>query len=128
MYDPQHHADKLGLKVIEGNPGHGLRGRWIGNQTIILRPGLTWIQHRCTLAHEIVHAEYDPPLIPHHLSAKAEARADRIAALRLIDHQDFIDVARIYDSLPQLAYELGVTPKILTTYLETSHEENHGQS
>ncbi|WP_346843648.1 ImmA/IrrE family metallo-endopeptidase [uncultured Rothia sp.] len=118
-YDPQKHADQLGLHVIEGNPGKGNRGLWVGNQTIILKPGLTNLQARCTLAHEIVHAEYDQPLIPHHLSPKAEARADRIAATRLITLDAYNKFVRIYPDNPaQLAYELGVTPKMLETFIK----------
>lgn len=116
-YNPWKHADQLGLRVIEGNPGEGNRGLWAGNHTIILKPGLTTLQARSTLAHEIVHAEYDQPLIPHHLSLKAEARANRIAAIRLIHSKDFTRLAGIYPDNPaQLAYELGVTPKILEAY------------
>lgn len=118
-YDPWVHAEQLGLHVIEGNPGEGNRGLWVGNHTIILKPGLTALQARSTLAHEIVHAEYDQPLIPHHLSPKAEARADRIAAERLIDNKDFVRLAEMYPDNPaQLAFELGVTPKMLETYIK----------
>lgn len=117
-YDPCEHADQLGLHVIEGNPGKGNRGLWTGT-AIIIRPGLTCIQYRCTLAHEIVHAQYDPPLIPHHLSPKAEARADRIASARLIDANDFVRLAEMYPDNPaQLAFELGVTPKLLDTFIK----------
>ncbi|QNV40618.1 ImmA/IrrE family metallo-endopeptidase [Rothia amarae] len=118
-YDPYEHADQLGLHVIEGNPGKGNRGLWAGNGIIIIRPGLTCIQFRCTLAHEIVHAEYDPPIIPRHLSPKAEAKADRIAAERLIDRKEFSRLAEMYfDNPTQLAFELGVTPKLLETYIK----------
>lgn len=117
-YDPWKHAEQLGLHVIEGNPGKGNRGLWAGNHTIILKPGLTALQARCTLAHEIVHAEYDQPLIPHHLHRKSESRADKIASRRLIEHSQFLLLAGIYpDNRTQLAYELGVTPKILFTYI-----------
>lgn len=120
LYNPWEHADQLGLRVIEGDPGEGNRGLWAGNHTIILKPQLTTLQARCTLAHEIVHAQYDPPLIPHHLSPKAEARADRIAAQRLINSDEYLRLARIYrDNPAQLAYELGVTPKILNAYIRS---------
>ena len=77
-YNPWEHTDQFGLRIIEGNPGKGNRGLWAGNHTIILKPGLTALQTQFTLSHEIVHAEYDPPLIPHHLSLQTEARADRV--------------------------------------------------
>lgn len=123
-YNPQKHADQLGLHVIEGNPGKGNRGLWTGNGMITIRPGLTCIQYRCTLAHEIVHAQYDPPLIPHHLHPKAEARADLIAATRLISPAEYNKLVRIYpDNTNQLAYELGVTPKMLETYIKHINKE-----
>lgn len=116
-YSPWEHADQLGLRIIEGNPGKGNRGLWAGNHTIILKPGLTALQAQCTLSHEIVHAEYDPPLIPDHLSLKAENRADRIAALRLIPPDAYDELIKIYPDNPnQLAYELGVTIKILDAF------------
>lgn len=118
IYNPWEHADQLGLRVIEGDPGTGNRGLWAGNGLIILKPHQTQLKARCTLSHEIVHAQYDPPLIPHHLSPKAEARADRIAAHRLITPDDYARLVKIYPDNPaQLAFELGVTPKILTAYL-----------
>lgn len=120
MYDPWTHAEELNLRVVEGNPGHGLRGLWAGNRTIIIRKGLTTIQARCTLSHEIVHAQYDEPLIPRHLSPKAEARADRIAAQRLISPTDFERAARLYENPDLIAHELQVTPKILNAYLRTT--------
>lgn len=119
IYDPWRHADQLGLRVIEGDPGQGNRGLWVGNGAIIIKPSLTTLQARCTLSHEIVHAQYDPPLIPHHLSPKAEVRADRIAAQRLILPREYNQLVRIYPDNPtQLAYELGVTLKILETYIK----------
>lgn len=117
-YDPWHHAEQLQLRVIWGNPGPGLRGRWVGNGIIILRHGLTQVQARCTLAHEIVHAQYDEPFIPQHLSPKAEARANRIAAQRLISPADFRRATALYESPAQIAFELDVTPKILETYMQ----------
>ncbi|MEX3610032.1 ImmA/IrrE family metallo-endopeptidase [Rothia sp. LK2588] len=116
MYDPDRHAIQLGLRVIEGDPGRGRRGLWVGNKTIIIRGDLTAIQRRCTIAHEIVHAEYDPPFVPQYLSAKAEARADRIAASRLIDPEDYHRACNAYEYQNQVAYELGVTTKILRAY------------
>lgn len=117
-YNPQEHADQLGLRVIEGGLGK-LRGLWIGDGIILIKKGLTQNQYRCTLAHEIVHAENDPPLVPHYLSPRIEARADRIAAQRLIDPDEYKTLARIYqDNFNQVAYELGVTPKILKAYIK----------
>lgn len=119
IYDPWKHADQLGLRIIEGNPGIGNRGLWAGNNIIILQKGLSTLKARCTLSHEIVHAQYDMPLIPHDLSPKAEARADRIAASRLITPSDYTILAQIYrDNPAQLAFELGVTPKILAAYIK----------
>lgn len=118
MYNPETHAIQLGLRVVEGNPGEGLRGLWIGNKTIVIRKGLTRTQFRCTLAHEIVHAEFDPPYIPRDLHKKAEARADRIAAQRLIKHNDFIRLSSMYEDLSVIAHELEVTPKILMAYIK----------
>nr|DAT36523.1 MAG TPA: Ribosomal silencing factor during starvation [Caudoviricetes sp.] len=63
-YDPWAHARELGLRVLWGDPGDGLLGLYDHDtRIIVLREGMSQMQSRCVLAHEIVHAEHgDMPL------------------------------------------------------------------
>lgn len=115
MYDPFQHADQLGLHVEWGNPGQGNLGLWTGNKIILLHD-LNQREARSVLAHEIVHAQYDPPLIHKYLSPRVETRADRIAAERLIDPTELARLETAYEDRGQIAYELNVTLDILNAY------------
>lgn len=115
MYDPDLHAGELGIQVTE----ELLPGRWgeyrRDERKIVLYPGLTRAQWRCVLAHEIVHAEYDD-ITTHQpwVDARAEKRADRMAAQRLVSPADLTMALSIFpnDRLA-VAAELCVTPWLL---------------
>lgn len=117
-YDPWEHAARLGVRV-ERHPLAGTQwGRYLHDrQLIVLRPGLSDIQARATLAHEVVHAEYgDRDTADRITHIRQERRADDIAAQRLISQEALARVARVH-AYPQLiAAELGVPMWLLNAY------------
>lgn len=65
------------------------------DRSILLRHGLTGAQARCTLAHELVHAERgDVQLSERALNARQELVVEREAARRLISLQALADAVR----------------------------------
>ena len=108
-YDPMRHAVQLGVRVIIRPLQVGRWGAYDAQRrTIYLRPGLTARQERAVLAHELAHAEHEDVLTGDwRADARAERRADELAAGRLIDpgaleaellvHPD--DPARVADHL-----------------------------
>ncbi|MCL0120659.1 ImmA/IrrE family metallo-endopeptidase [Corynebacterium pygosceleis] len=77
-------ADNLGVRIGEHEGGE--RGRWYdGPRIITIRRGLTYIEHRCTLAHEIGHAILDHITnAPAWIQRKQERAADQWATGFLI--------------------------------------------
>lgn len=64
-------------------------------RTIALRRGLTQAQARCTLAHELIHAERgDVALTESALNARQELIVEREAARRLISLEALADAVR----------------------------------
>lgn len=116
MYNPHQHAEALGLRVLHGDPGPGRDGLYIHPRTIILRAGLTHRAERSVLSHEVVHAEWDDrPTTDPAWHARREARADRIAAHRLIADQ-LHRIQGITDPA-EWCRELDVLPWVITTYM-----------
>jgi Zn-dependent peptidase ImmA (M78 family) len=118
-YDVWQHAAALGVHVRTGV----LRGtRWgeyhHGERVIVLRCGMTELQQRCTMAHELVHAERGEVTTGEQvLDARQERRADRIAALRLVTWTDYVRACRTHRHERALvADELRVTNQILRAY------------
>lgn len=57
-YSPWDHASRLDLRIIHRDLPTGLLGYWHAPaRTIVLDSGLTQVERRCTLAHELVHVE-----------------------------------------------------------------------
>ena len=117
-YDPFQHAESLNIDVQWRELPHNIHGLWTGT-AIIIDPRCNTVQTRCTLAHEIVHAELDQPLLHKHYAARIETRCDRIAATRLINLDEYQCVLKAYpNNLPYIANELGVTQRILKVFTE----------
>lgn len=114
-YDPWEHADQLGIPIYR-HPLRTAPGMWLPDQrAIIIRPRLRGFEERSVLAHEIVHAEWNDPA-GH--NGKAERRAHRIAAERLIDRRELNALGQLYGHIDdRLCHELGVTREILTAAL-----------
>lgn len=115
QYDPWTHAKELGVRVEYYNlkANYGL---WVPQQNLILiRPRMRTLMERSVLAHEVVHAEYCDP--PFH-NSKFEARANRIAAERLINPKAYAELARIYGDGDLICRELGVSRELLQAYIK----------
>ena len=123
-YEPFQHAESLNIDVHWEELPHNIHGLWSGT-AIIIDPRCNTVQTRCTLAHEIVHAELDQPLLHKHYAARIEARCDRIAATRLIDHDEYQCVLKAYpNNLPYIANELGATQRILHVFAQHHSRES----
>ena len=116
MYDPHVHAESLGLNVIY-HPLKTSYGLWVPEKKMILiRPNLSGLIERSVLAHEIVHSEFDD----RGNNPKQEARANRLAAQRLIDPKVLQQLLRIYPVNDIVCHELGVTRELLQAYLKAA--------
>lgn len=117
MYDPRENAHQLGV-AVEHHPLAGEHGRYIhARRLIVLRPGLTARIERCTLAHEVVHAEYRDEDTHDELRwARQEWRADRLAARRLIEPASWDAAWRIHRDPGSVAVELGVVGWVVHAY------------
>lgn len=100
MYEPEEHAEALGLDIILMDPQQGRYGLYVPRlRAILLRPGLHPHDRRVVASHEIVHHETSTS---HAYSSIEEQRrvehhCDRVAAGRLIA---FSDLAREVSQSP----------------------------
>lgn len=119
MYDPFAHAEALHLRILIKDPGNNNDGYYDHRtRTIWLRPGMTYRAQRSTLAHEIIHAQFeDEPTCDPVWHAKRERRCDNIAAQRLLRDADPRHVSGITD-LAEWCRIYDVLPWVITTYLE----------
>lgn len=112
-------AATLGVTIVEGRPVGGHKGEYIhARRLIVLRAGLSRIQGRSTLAHELGHATYgDTPTGDHRYDAMQEARADRYAATLLIREHAVRAAERLHGpSWGVIAREIGVTDHLLAVW------------
>nr|WP_256979953.1 hypothetical protein [Rhodococcus sp. 15-1154-1] len=79
------------IHVTYPDGGTGCLGRWTKDGIEINRTS-TQRERRCTLGHEIVHVERGPMPEDRMLALKEERIVDRIAANRLIELDQLIDV------------------------------------
>lgn len=115
-YDPWHHAEALGLTVQEVRLQARRRGEYDhGKRLILLKPGMSHREARCTLAHEIQHAvagDLPTPFGPAH--RRQELLANKRAAELLIDAKEYAAAERLRDGHgPSIAHDLDVTYKVL---------------
>ena len=108
----------MGLNV-EWRPLQGLeRGQYFHrDRLVVIRRGLTMPQRRCTLAHELVHAQRmdDGPQ-----SERVERRVDQAASKLLISPAEYRLAETMYGPcVPKLAVELGVTQGLVRAYQGT---------
>lgn len=86
---------------------------------IVLHDGLTPVQARCTLCHELEHVRHGD----RSCTGKGEARARRRTALRLVSPVDYAAAEQVYDANTWLmAVELGVTVQVLDDYRRALHD------
>lgn len=118
LYNPEITLDRLGIAVVRT----WLRDTWAAwsaaQCTIVLASGLTRIQERCILAHEVEHvAAGDIDCSGRPLSVRQEIRADVRAARKLIAISDLAEIAQWADDAPSAAAELNVTERMLQVRL-----------
>lgn len=115
-YKPAAVLDHLGVRVrrtwLRDTWGAWCRDR----RTVVLATGLSYVQERCVLAHEVEHVLADDDLsgnLDRTLAARVERRADREAARRLIAISDLAEVAQWAPDMHTAAAELAVTERML---------------
>lgn len=111
-------ASILGVRVEERRLPGGLCGVYYEPaRLIVLDESLPDFQRRCTLCHELVHARYHDSGCGTAYGVKAERRARRETALRLIDPVEYAAAEQVYDGCAwQIACELGVTMQVIDDY------------
>ena len=120
--DLHHHAHTIGIHLTTHTVGP--KG-WYNHQTrrISLRKGLSYVQERCTLAHELGHDFYrHAPNPGGHNATKAERLADQYAADLLIDPQQLVELLQFHPTSPAaIAEELEVTQHLLNVMLRNKN-------
>ncbi|MFI2610646.1 ImmA/IrrE family metallo-endopeptidase [Kitasatospora sp. NPDC018619] len=115
QYDPLATLDQMGIPVIRmwlrdtygaWSPTHGV---------VLLAQGLSPVEERCVLAHEIEHILAGDTGCGGAVGLRAERLADLHAARKLVALSDFCAARQWANSEAELAAELGVTGWILRT-------------
>lgn len=98
------------------------------SRTVVIDPRLIYRQARSTLAHELVHAEYDDePVACRTLEAKRESWVEREAARRLIRAHELVDAIRwCGEDRRALAEHLDVDDAMLDVRLASLHPAELG--
>lgn len=121
-YNPETHANQLGIRIIDACLPAGTLALWDETtRTILASPGLLHRQRRCVLAHELAHAVNGDThaLLDDVAARKRERRADLTAAGWLLDPVAVRTALAVSpDSLNAAAADLDVTPRILSAWLE----------
>lgn len=110
-YDPWSHALELGLQFVERKLPGCRRGEYHHVEgLIVISPGLSQREERCTVAHEVQHA-LAGDVAP---SLKSERAAAYRAAWMLIDPLEYAIAEELRDGHhASIAYELNVTPRVV---------------
>lgn len=111
------HAAHLGVSVHMAHLPHPYRGFYDHqNARIVYDFGLTPIERRCVLAHELGHAFHGHTGrgVP-----EQEKAADRYAAHLLIDPERYAHLERVYEAPSTIAEELGVEPHLLQAFRQS---------
>lgn len=113
LYSPTAVLDHLGVPVVRT----WLRDTWgIWSRThrkVVLASGLSAVQERCVLAHEVEHILADDVGCAGEAAVRIERRADREAARKLIAISDLAPVAQWAPDIRTAAAELCVTERML---------------
>ena len=119
----QRQAESLGVVVRTAPLPKGICGAYFYKyKTIVLDEDLQPYQMRCTLCHELIHAEY-ADFSP---NSHDERRTRKLAAYRLIDINDYIEAETVYEGNSLLmARELNVTKQVLDDYRELVLSQLH---
>lgn len=92
-------------------------------QTIVLHDKLNDIQYKCTLAHELIHAQHHDKPTANMYHARNEQRTRTLTALLLISLEDYMCAERIYTGdIAQIAATLEVTIQVARDYVTALKE------
>lgn len=120
MPDLEDEAMQLGVRVSRQPLPAGICGvyDWPRDR-IVLHDGLTPVQARCTLCHELEHVRHGD----RSCTGKGEAGARRRTALRLVSPVAYAAAEQVYDGCAwQIACELGVTVQVIDDYRQILHD------
>lgn len=113
QYDPLAELEQMGIPVLR----QWLRDTWGAwsptHRVVILAQGLSPVQERCVLAHEIEHILAGDTGCGGPDGRRAERLADLRAARKLVALSDVFAAVQWASSEAELASELGVTGWIL---------------
>lgn len=117
-------ASLLDVRVEERRLPNGLCGFYYEPaRLIVLDESMPDFQRRCTLCHELVHARYHDPGCGTPYGAKAEQRARRETALRLIDPVEYASAEALCEGdAYRIACELDVTLQVIEDYRMLLHD------
>lgn len=104
-YDPWRHLAQLSDVMLESHSGGDAGWIKFSTRTISLRSGMSAIEQRCTLTHELVHLERGPYRVTE--KAVEERLVELAAAARLVS-REALDAG-----LDVLAASLRVDPNML---------------
>ena len=114
----------MGLSVVSRDLPRDICGLYDDrHRLILLADWLNQRQRRCTLVHELVHARHHDRGCGTTYGAKAERRARRETALRLINPTEYAIAERMYEGDSFLiAQALDVTVQVVEDYKEMLHD------
>ena len=120
-------ALQLGVRVEERRLPSGLCGFYYEPaRLIVLDESMPDFQRRCTLCHELVHARYHDTGCGTPYGVKAERRARRQTALRLIDPVEYASAEALCEGdAYRIACELDVTLQVVRDYQDMLHDTVH---
>lgn len=114
----------LGVRVEERRLPNGLCGFYYEPaRLIVLDESMPDFQRRCTLCHELIHARYHDTGCGTPYGVKAERRARRQTALRLIDPVEYASAEALCEGdAYRIACELDVTLQVVNDYQDMLHD------
>lgn len=118
-YRPSLALEYLGIRVVRT----WLRDTWGAwsrdpGDVVVIASGLSVVQERCVLAHELEHVIADDDQCGSHItSVRQERRADIEAARKLVAISDLAEVAQWAPDVHSAADELHVTERMLQVRL-----------
>lgn len=122
-YSPRAVLDTLRIPVVRV-PLRDTWGAWSPlHRKIVIASGLSPVQERCVLAHEVEHALAEDLgcgvglYATHPRAIPQERRADTMAARKLISISDLASIAQWADDIRVAAAELEVTERMLRVRL-----------
>ncbi|WP_405909613.1 ImmA/IrrE family metallo-endopeptidase [Streptomyces sp. NBC_00828] len=119
QYTPAVALDDLGIRVVRT----WLRDTWGAwsrehRDVVVVASGLSAVQERCVLAHELEHVLADDTDCGGYIaSIRQERRADIEAARKLVAISDLAEVAQWAPDIQSAAHELHVTERMLQVRL-----------